>query len=604
MYSRWETVFWLLLPQFVSNRLIINDTQTQNREYLQIVIRVLELFQCINMRIEGQQQYEEILSSMLYENLTASMFIGQMPGLSSCNQYFIVVDKSEDLLLKTVLADITLVLLIHNRSCARSDEIKQIEVINGKLILVCAFENELYINEDLSGLKKLLNFSDIYEINFNGARKYDGKELLVTTFDCPLFSYGTEGDMNSSSSNIEKLDGIEMKIFLEVSKHLNFTWKLKEPMEINKWGSKLENGTWTGGIKGPLASATADVGFCCLWLTLPHFKDFDLTIPWDILCNTFLVPRPRRLSDVGAIFTPFQRALWCLLVAIIFATANMLIWLERISSLMGFRRTGQGLCKHIMDLLGILTLASFPPPSVVLQERRHVFASWTVFSLLMVTAYSSSLVSHLTVPLFEPALNSIRDLVLANIKWSGFTNFTSAKFLNTEDPWQSRFLQNFYIDPEAAKKHHHFQVKDHAAYGFILEGGIPFFLEGGVQMNQSAYPFLRVMKQCASRYYISLGLKKNSPYTSIFNKVIMHLLESGIVKHWKENVAYRHADKEITKLFADNLAMSENPGSLKLENLKGTFCVLLSGLILGTVVLIFENLAKKINTRNLNLTRE
>jgi hypothetical protein len=32
------------------------------------------------------------------------------------------------------------------------------------------------------------------------------------------------------------LNGIEMKIFLEVANHLNFTWRLEEPTEENKWG--------------------------------------------------------------------------------------------------------------------------------------------------------------------------------------------------------------------------------------------------------------------------------------------------------------------------------------------------------------------------------
>lgn len=49
---------------------------------------------------------------------------------------------------------------------------------------------------------------------------------------------------------------------------------------------------------------------------------------------------------------------------------------------------------------------------------RHLINSWAVFTLLITTAYSSGLVSHLTVPTYSEPLDSIRDLVKANIYWS------------------------------------------------------------------------------------------------------------------------------------------------------------------------------------------
>ena len=71
---------------------------------------------------------------------------------------------------------------------------------------------------------------------------------------------------------------------------------------------------------------------------------------------------------------------------------------------------------HILHVLGILTLASISPSTAKL-ESRHVATWWAVFALLMTTAYSSGLVSHLTVPLFESPFNTVRDLVKSNIQW-------------------------------------------------------------------------------------------------------------------------------------------------------------------------------------------
>lgn len=72
----------------------------------------------------------------------------------------------------------------------------------------------------------------------------------------------------------------------------------------------------------------------------------------------------------------------------------------------------------LIEFLGILTVASPKPTKHARFELRHVVYSWTVFTLLITTAYSSGLVSHLTCPAFSKPLDSIQALVEADIYWS------------------------------------------------------------------------------------------------------------------------------------------------------------------------------------------
>jgi hypothetical protein len=125
-----------------------------------------------------------------------------------------------------------------------------------------------------------------------------------------------------------KLDGIEMKIFLEISRRANFTWTLQQPPESNKWGQKIENGSWLGGIMGALVEGRADVAFCHLWLIDSQASEVDLTFPWNAVCNTFLVPRPRRLNQLSAVFLPFASPLWVAIIAATVFTASMLWCLQ------------------------------------------------------------------------------------------------------------------------------------------------------------------------------------------------------------------------------------------------------------------------------------
>jgi hypothetical protein len=122
-----------------------------------------------------------------------------------------------------------------------------------------------------------------------------------------------------------------MKIFLEVSRRLNFTWRLEEPPDKNKWGQKYDNGSWSGGIIGALVDGRVDVGFCFLWLVDPQASDIDLTFPWNSVCNTFMVPRPQRLNKLSAIFLPFRSSLWSSLTAATMFTATLLWILTRLS---------------------------------------------------------------------------------------------------------------------------------------------------------------------------------------------------------------------------------------------------------------------------------
>jgi len=72
----------------------------------------------------------------------------------------------------------------------------------------------------------------------------------------------------------------------------------------------------------------------------------------------------------------------------------------------------------LIEILGILTVASPTPSKHARFELRHVVNSWSVFTLLITTAYLCGFVSHSTCPAFSKPLDSIQALVEANMYWS------------------------------------------------------------------------------------------------------------------------------------------------------------------------------------------
>jgi hypothetical protein len=117
------------------------------------------------------------------------------------------------------------------------------------------------------------------------------------------------------------LDGIEMLAFLELSKRLNFTWQLHEPS--GNWGH-LNNGTWSGGLFGGFASGALDVAFCTLWIVEEQMTVMDYVVPWNQICNTFLVPRSGVTLTWRSVFLTLDGKVWAVLGLSVLATSMAL----------------------------------------------------------------------------------------------------------------------------------------------------------------------------------------------------------------------------------------------------------------------------------------
>jgi len=98
-----------------------------------------------------------------------------------------------------------------------------------------------------------------------------------------------------------------MLAFLELSKRLNLTWQIHESTE--NWG-EFNNGTWRGGLLGGLASRNLDAAFCTLWIVEEQMTVMDYIVPWNQICNTFLVPRQGVTLTWRSILLTLDAAVW------------------------------------------------------------------------------------------------------------------------------------------------------------------------------------------------------------------------------------------------------------------------------------------------------
>lgn len=89
---------------------------------------------------------------------------------------------------------------------------------------------------------------------------------------------------------------------------------------------------------------------------------------------------------------------------------------------------------------------------------------------------------------------------------------------------------------------------------------------------------LHIMKECVINYPISLGLEKNSPLRTNFNKYIGRLVEGGFIAKWLND-------------YTSNLPSEEEAPKeafIDLGKFWSSFVVLATGFFLAGVTLLFE----------------
>jgi hypothetical protein len=160
--------------------------------------------------------------------------------------------------------------------------------------------------------------------------------------------------------------------------------------------------------------------------------------------------------------------------------------------------------------------------------------------------------------------------------------------------WHEEFIRRFTI---LDVREHSIRMKlgKHAVFGYQLETGARYFLETE-DMGMEDWKSMRVMKECMSRFFISLGLAKNSPYTAAFNEGMSRLVQAGIMENWQRDVIMRRGNPNVSFVFNENYHFmdSDGPSKLSLANMEGAFIVLSIGNIVATLAFVVEKLVNRL----------
>lgn len=188
----------------------------------------------------------------------------------------------------------------------------------------------------------------------------------------------------------DRVDGIEYRIYSEISKHWNTSVNLRTP-------NSKENGDPYKAVLRDVKDGKSDLALCSIWMNHEHYRDFDLTSFIDRQCVTFLVPVNKLVRDGSTIYNSLSGAVWVLYIGAFISTGIILFFMARVY----FRKinVGQGtqafdfFSRNYMDLVniasshGIQRLPKPIPLKIVVMRYSIAFAIYVRKGIYIIESF-------------------------------------------------------------------------------------------------------------------------------------------------------------------------------------------------------------------------
>ncbi|XP_049855493.1 glutamate receptor ionotropic, kainate glr-3-like [Schistocerca gregaria] len=422
----------------------------------------------------------------------------------------------------------------------------------------------------------------------------EGRQLIFATLHYPPYVV-LEGAPGI-------LDGTETRILSEFINKVNASWQVTEYAE-EKWGAIWDNNGSGNGILGAVVNGEADVAYAAVYQWFHEYLYLDYTRPYVRTGITCLAPRPLVQSGWQVPLLPFSANMWAavassvlLATLALFATKMATTWV--LGSVGG---SADGRYSSVEDCffrsVGLLVLQA---PDVerrhtrVVGPTRHVL-SWLLIAYLLVTAsYGSGLSSVLTVPRYDPPIDTVSDLHSSGLDWAE----THIAWLNslrerTEDIFRD-LCRRFRVMKEG-DLHARTTTRDLAFPMERLPSG--YFAIGEYIDEEAASKWLRPMREDIYWEWVVIAVPKRWPHLEQLDGLIDRLIESGLLLAWEGQVSRQWMAPRVQLAVQAGARASspagDDPVQLRLSHVQGEFALLTLGLCLSLIAFVAEMVANK-----------
>ncbi len=366
----------------------------------------------------------------------------------------------------------------------------------------------------------------------------------------------------------------------------NFTSVYFPSMGGGGTGSRLPNNTWVGTV-GDILSGRADIGVSSAQIYVRNpFVDF--TSPMGYTWLTFTTGKGLPQYSWKSIYWPLSSGCWILVIISTIFTLVAFYLFRFIRKQVVMPRT--------LDFLFRSLLEQDAKMSCQADSVRLLVSFWLIFGFLITTAYRCKLVSMLAYPVLEEppkTFAQLADALQYKISLQYVRGAAYVLLKTSPNPTLKKIFNRMYLEEDSVKCFKDLLGSDGKHKSCISWVDISIQVQHrnlSDKMFGSKSPLLMAQETC-NFVGLPLMLKKGAVFRERFDRVIRRVVDMGIVEKWKMD------DRRILKnerliwlktLQEDYDNRADTKDNLKVENLMGTFYLVVFGLMISVFAFLYE----------------
>ncbi|XP_076353788.1 glutamate receptor ionotropic, delta-1-like [Tachypleus tridentatus] len=379
-----------------------------------------------------------------------------------------------------------------------------------------------------------------------------------------------------SNGSLTPKYGLEVGLLDTLAKKLNFRYIIKSPKD-NEWGAKLSNKSWTGMI-GMVHRKEADIAIDSIVVTEERQEAVDFTLPYVYDSVRFVTSAPKVKDRALAIIKPFSWQVWLGVFLSVFMATSVITFT---SIIMNTQIRSTQWANTLWYVMGCLVSQGGKISLYNSYSVRLFLAIWWFFAVIFSASYGGTLMSHMTIFTKEQPIDTVYTLKTEIQKGQYSCGvlkgaFLQQRLMDSNDPVYgvlgkparsdfSNVVENDDLGLLRALK---------SNYAYISAYHWTQFLT--INMGEERFHFAKDSLETAA---LAIPLQKGCPYKKSFNKLIVRIIESGLIQKWTEEVK-ENLRRNVTIHTSDDTVRS-----LELDDLLSAFYCLIIGHSLSIVLL-------------------
>ncbi|ESO90628.1 hypothetical protein LOTGIDRAFT_123068, partial [Lottia gigantea] len=416
---------------------------------------------------------------------------------------------------------------------------------------------------------------------------------IVTTILEPPFTVERAPVDGVPFTGNDRYEGFCIDLARMVAKKVGYEYVIKL-VDDRSYGSKLQNGTWTGMI-GELVRREADIAVAPLTITQARERVVDFTKPFLNTGISIMIKKPMKSKPgVFSFMSPLAKYVWVCIILGFLAVGIVLFLVGRFSPLEWVPEEDSEESNNVFTIgntmwfaLGALMQqgSDISPRSI---SGRIVGSAWWFFTLIIISSYTANLAAFLTIEKMVMPIESADDLVRqTEIKYGTLQSASTVQFFRETEVLVYNQMWNFMRDArpsvfvptvdDGVRRVRSSKGK----YAFILESAMNEY-----QNQRRPCDTIKIGRNLDSKGYgIATPLK--SDLRDRINIAVLELREVGELHKLEQKWWYDKGE------CGDPGGKESSINALTLSNVSGIFHILIGGLVLAMLTAFLDFLFKK-----------